>query len=511
MSLFLILSNKNQGIKVWLATFITSFLIVYIFYATARAVWIATSIEIMLILLYFISYKNKLADWFIWNSNKTYASIAGLLLTICLINLSPSGYTNFLTISVDNISSIAESASNDSSPRYLIWKVATDIFLDAPIIGTGLGSFAQNLSNEGYATWIINNTFRAHNDILELAVELGGLGVIILFITVISIIHGVFYILKKNNSNNNFFFYLVFVSLSGSFINLLFSFPYQMPVPNIIFGLYCGLLAKQLDKHLKPIKTFAISFSKRIKYSIVVVLFTILSILYSNTYVKWIIAYDKLERINQIGQFEQIDSIETPIYYSGMQQTLYRLGGNYFNKKDYYRSKSIDDHFLRIWPNHLDILFRAAYANNRLGNNDESLRLAKKLKQLEPKGLYNGYIIEMFVYLSLNELDKLEIAFNELISKPEELLNLNDDTYRFLIFFTLASKDLYKFAPMLYEKYIANHGYSCEVENNLAIHYFNLEQYVESSKHVKNTSGRAKDCLNPSLVELLKERKLIEN
>jgi hypothetical protein len=74
----------------------------------------------------------------------------------------------------------------------------------------------------------------------------------------------------------------------------------------------------------------------------------------------------------------------------------------------------------------------------------------------------------MFVYLSTNELDKLELAFNELISKPEEFLKLNDDTYRFLIYFTLGSKNLYKFAPMLYEEYIANHGYSCEVENNLA-------------------------------------------
>ena len=32
------------------------------------------------------------------------------------------------------------------------------MIFDAPLIGTGLGSFAQNLGNEGYATWIINNT-----------------------------------------------------------------------------------------------------------------------------------------------------------------------------------------------------------------------------------------------------------------------------------------------------------------------------------------------------------------
>ena len=67
----------------------------------------------------------------------------------------------------------------------------------------------------------------------------------------------------------------------------------------------------------------------------------------------------------------------------GMQQTLYGLGGTYFNKADYHRSKIIDMQFLKIWPNHLDVLFRVAYANNKLGNNDNALKLAKRLQQIE--------------------------------------------------------------------------------------------------------------------------------
>jgi hypothetical protein len=511
MSFFVILSNKNQGIKVWLATFITAFLFVYIFYASSRATWIATIVEICLFLSYLIIHRKKLSGWFKWSSNKTSASIAGILLIICLINFSSSGYTNFLTVSSDNISSISESASNASSPRYQIWKVTSNIFLDSPIIGHGLGSFSQSLANEGFATWNINNTFRAHNDILELAVELGAIGVIILFVNIIFIIHGVLCILKHNNSDTNVFFYLVFVSLTGSFINLLFSFPYQMPVPLIIFGLYCSLIAKQLDVYLEPVQSFSILISKQFKQICILVLISSLSILYFNTYGKWITAYDKLDRINQLGELDQIDTLETPIHYSGMQQTLYQLGGKYFNKGDYHRSKSIDNHFLKIWPNHLDVLFRVAYAKNKVGQNNEALELTKKLKKLEPNGLYNGFIVEMFIYLSTNELDKLELTFNELISKPEEFLKLNDDTYRFLIYFTLGSKNLYKFAPILYEKYIANHGYSCEVENNLAIHYFNLEQYYDSSKHVNNTFGKDRDCLNPKLIKLLEEIKLTES
>jgi hypothetical protein len=87
MSFFLILSNKNEGIRVWLATFITAFLLVYIFYASSRTAWIATIVEICLFLLYLIIYRKKLSGWFKWSSNKTNASIAGFILTICLINL----------------------------------------------------------------------------------------------------------------------------------------------------------------------------------------------------------------------------------------------------------------------------------------------------------------------------------------------------------------------------------------------------------------------------------------
>ena len=62
------------------------------------------------------------------------------------------------------------------------------MFVDSPIIGTGLGSFSQNLGNEGYATWVINNTFRVHNDLLELAVELGLIGILIFLSVVLFIL-----------------------------------------------------------------------------------------------------------------------------------------------------------------------------------------------------------------------------------------------------------------------------------------------------------------------------------
>ena len=148
-----------------------------------------------------------------------------------------------------------------------------------------------------------------------------------------------------------------------------------------------------------------------------------------------------------------------------------------------------------------------------MGHNKESLQYAKKLEKIEPQGLYGNYIIKLFVYsLEKNEVKFLQ-TYNELLSKPEHLLSIDKNTYLHLLFFTLESKELSKYAPMLYKKYNQYHPYSCDVENNIAVHYFNNEEFERSANYVKkvlerNNSLESK-CLNPMMLKLLKEKKLL--
>ena len=119
----------------------------------------------------------------------------------------------------------------------------------------------------------------------------------------------------------------------------------------------------------------------------------------------------------------------------------------------------------------------------------------------------------MFVFSSLKKTTKFEEVFNELLEQPEEFLKLNDDTYRFLVFFSLGSKNLLKKTEHLYKKYVAYHGYNCEVTNNMAIYYFNLEDFDNSANYVNLAITKEPitnlKCLNPTLVKLLNEKKLI--
>ena len=512
LSIFLLFSKHVQGLKFLALLGITSLVITYIIFTESRAAWLSIVIELLCVILYFLTSRAKIMQWIDWNKNKRNASIFAVLLILILINFSPSGVTNTFVEAAQTITSTASATDSSSIERFQIWQTAINMINDAPFIGTGLGSYSQNLANEGYATWTINNTIRVHNDLLELAVELGLSGIIIFFTAVISLVLGIFNILKQTSGEIHLFFCLLFVALIGSFVNMQFSFPYQMGFPLLLFGLYSGLIAKQLDHTVQPIKNFIFSIKTVHKKIILVVSSALIITIFYFTYFHWIKLYDQLEEINISGDFKQIQVVETPIYHSGIPYILSNLGGRYFIKGNYKQSYTIDKQVLKLWPNHLDVLFRVAYAEHKLNRNDRALELAKRLKKLEPQGLYNSYIVELFVYMSTKEINKFKQTFSNLLSQPESFLELNDDTYRYLLFFTLASKDLSKHAPKLYKKYIENHPYSCEVENNIAIHYFNLEQFDESAQHVMNalaTGPSQSECLNPQLIKLLDEKGLI--
>ncbi len=519
LSIFLLLSKQVQNLKAWALIIITSLVIVYITYTTTRSAWLAVFIELLLIALYLITNRIKLREWIDWNKNKGYATIFGILVILLLINLSPNSFSNnpilnnLFVDSSEKIYSLTDSVSGQailsSSLRYEIWQTALNMFYDSPVIGTGLGSYSQNLANEGYATWVINNTTHPHNDLLELAVELGIIGLVIFITVTISLIIGIVKIIKNTSSDVNFFYYLLFVALAGSFVNMQFSSPYQMAFPLLLFGLYSGLIAKQIDNTVGPLKIIIFPLKAVYKKIILGIATALIVIIFYFTYYFWINTYNQLEKINISKDFTNIEIIETPIYHGGMPGILYSLGGSYFNNGRYKQSSKIDEQLLKIWPKHLDALWRLAYAKHKLNQNTQALELATKLKKLEPEGLYNSYIVKMFVYSSTQEKNKFHQTFNEFLSQPEKYLKLSADSYRLLLFFTLSSKDLSHHAKIIYDKYIQYWGYLCEVENNIAIHYFNLEQFKLSAQHAIEAIKRNGNCLNPQLIKLLNEKGLI--
>jgi len=259
LSVFLLLSKQVQEARVWGLTTLVSLILVYVIYTTTRAAWLSISVEVVLVLAYLIFNRKKFKQWFDWNPNKRNASLFAIALTLILINLSADGFINILTVGSDTFGSIGDSANNTTAPRYLIWQTAINMITDSPLLGSGLGAYAHNIGTEGYATWIVNNVTHAHNDLLELTVELGLAGIALFTAVVIALLTSIVKILKNTEGETNHFYYLLFVALAGSFVNMQFSFPYQLAFPLILFGLFCGLLVKQSDALLKPMKELVLA------------------------------------------------------------------------------------------------------------------------------------------------------------------------------------------------------------------------------------------------------------
>jgi hypothetical protein len=291
-----------------------------------------------------------------------------------------------------------------------------------------------------------------------------------------------------------------------------FSFPYQMAMPLALFGLFLGLVVKEYDQIDISNKSFSIFIKPKYK-KLFFLFWLIICIIISIIYLSWIRAYGQLNEANSEKKYDDLSFLVTPVYHSDLPNLLSTTSGLAFRQNDYKLSASIDKHILSYWPNHIISLFRTGYGLHKMNRNKEALQYAQKLEKSEPQGLYGNYIIKLFVYSSEKNEDKFLQTYNDLLSEPEHLLSIDQNTYLHLLFFTLESKELSKYAPMLYKKYNQYHPYSCEVENNIAVHYFNNEEFERSANYVKKALERShlseSKCLNPILLKLLKEKKLI--
>ncbi|MGE4570897.1 MAG: hypothetical protein AAEF72_06145, partial [Gammaproteobacteria bacterium] len=155
-------------------------------------------------------------------------------------------------------------------------------------------------------------------------------------------------------------------------------------------------------------------------------------------------------------------------------------------------------------------LYRKSSSAQRLGNNDEALKYANNLKEASPEGLFVSDFIKLLVYNTESEKDKFLKLYNELLAKPEGLLAINKNTYHLLLSFTIGVDELSKHAPMLYQKYNEYHGYSCVVENNIAIHYYNDSKYTKSAEHMQIIIDKGDlNCIHQALLKPLQDRDLI--
>ena len=512
---FYLLSNRYQGILIpWLISFLTTSIIVFIFLTENRSAILSILTQLVFLIIFLIMKNKNKNKKNLLDKNKISAILLFAIAAVLIVKIPSLNFESYFETvkvdmgsvssinSIDNLDNSEKSISIDS--RFHIWSSAINMIKDSPIIGTGLGSFAHNIGNEGYSSLQVKGVQRAHNDVLETLVELGIFGLIGLILLLTSILTSIRKIYTTSSKEIGWIYCIVFVSLTGAFVNAQFSFPFQQAMPLVLIGLFLGIIANQHDKSSSAIKIINFNFKK-----LVLGFFCCIFLSISLIYVSWINVYNIWNDNNIKGQYNDLSFLDTPIYHSGILSLLSRTSAKYSRNNDYKTSILIDNHIIKHWPNHIISLFRLGYSSQQIGQNKDALVYADKLKILEPPGLYGNYIIKMLAYISENKTKEFHQTFEELLSKPERLLSIDTNTYHYLLFFTLESEKLSPLASSLYEKYIKYHGFYCEVENNIAIHYFNLEEFEKAAYHVNEAFQKGEKCLNPLLIEYLKNKKLL--
>jgi O-antigen ligase/Flp pilus assembly protein TadD len=244
-SFFLLENNRN--IKY---IYLTLLVVLYttLLICQSRGIWI--SIFLTLIVAFIIIFRYKLDNIFTKNKKwLIYLLIIFLAITVIYSTENPLNKSR-LTVTERALSTFEVAEDPSINTRFLMWKVSIEMFKDKPAFGLGIGTFKYHYLDYQAAYLIdhpnyIRNSGKAaeaHNEYLQIAAEMGIIGLIVF----LSIIFAFYYIVyqyfeKEDNKKNLLIIFGILMGITSCLIHCLFTFPFHVPALGAIFFILFGL------------------------------------------------------------------------------------------------------------------------------------------------------------------------------------------------------------------------------------------------------------------------------
>lgn len=384
------------------------------------------------------------------------AAAAALLVSLALINASPQGFGGAARAVSQAVTSLQHDIGSYSraqpSERYRIWSDTLSMVADRPILGSGMGSFSHNLLTDTakYETFA---PLRVHNDVLETGVELGAVGVVLLIAAAIGLLVCLWRVVQRGDLERRAFYLLLAAALFGSALNMQFSFPYQMPVPLMLFGVYAGLILKSAGGRVKTVTVRPLHWKASCAgVGAVCALALALNLSWLNT------VFDA-EGNTRAGVWRnpipQLAPLQ-PLCHRGIVQLFVRLASAMQTIDRYQESLGVADSIERCVPDSWvtrQIEIVGLYKAERW---DETIAALNAARGNAPVGNYRDYINLLATYTETKRHAEARAVFDELINEPEELLVKKPKTLRSIVLFALqveAVDAAKKFYRLLREHY----------------------------------------------------------
>jgi len=448
----------------------TSFLMLLaLFHGQARATWLAQIFTAVFIAGFLIFNRKKISSMIIWSRQKTAAVIIGLMLfavTSSFVNVKDElVYKPFYGAFTERMNSITTAAAKtegaDVYVRYMIWRACLNMIEDKPLMGSGLGGFFDNMLN-GYKNYRSMRTFRAHNDLLEYIAEVGIIGLLFLVIGMLGVLLAYISLLKKVDAKQQFLLTCIIAVIGGNLINSMFSFPYQLTLPQMMMAMFFAYILSVAHQHqIFEMRTIAISsFTKSIALSCAVVV--MLFVWFVN--VEWWGGYNRINKAMKDGS--KPFKTETWIFNQEQVPIIWAVGDALYTR----------------WPYEyvtLDMHYKSLMA---LGQTQQALILAERGLESAKQGLYGFYQKLFNFYLSQKNYAKAKEIMERLANVDDKYLALNNGGFDQLI---LMSMKLRIDPKPYYEKMQRVSEPNINTENNMVIYYLSIKDRDNATIHIK--------------------------
>lgn len=471
--------------EAWLYALAMCLVAMYAFYTRTRAVWLALFLETLLVGI-FILLDPRRATWLYWDREKTRSVATMTVVFLVMINFGQQGFQPFWRVAAFELNSIVtdigDNQGNDASPRYLIWSSTLDMIQDSPWIGTGVGSFFENINNGQYSIYSVMGVQRVHNDVLELAVDLGALGLLCLAAIIVTFCRQLYFLLLRAGGGQRLAYALLVIAVTGVMLEAQLSFPFELPVPLVMMALYMAIVIRGAD-HYAPEDVRVVRAGPWFNPLALTATTAMLAIV-SAINLQWLYDFHQVNRllINPLAnsQWKPASFLMSQAHITlarGVSEALATSGGDQI-------ALNVIIPVVAYWPEAPAHTLMMTRHNFHLERYEQAETWALKTIAVQPANTYIGELQLLDVYREQDAQEKLADIYTRMKLLPDEVISAYANTLNVLHFTSIMLQD-HASTPRFYTLYVQRYGQLAMMEANQAIFLLNVGNTEYALPHMR--------------------------
>ena len=257
-----------------------SLMIISVFYSFALAAWVSLGVQIILFLVvgWYLQAKRSTPIF----DKKLSLGMAGIVVLVLALMPIPkyksdSGFAPFLKetqLLIDQ----TDKTTRDNNIRIAIWTNSWEMIKEHWFKGIGAGNWVilypkyhQRVMIDRQMSVSVKHD-NAHNDYIEIVSEFGIIGTILFILFLVFLIRRIVLVFQRGEAADCFLILVPTLGLVGIYIDAIFSFPLQQPVPIYWVFMYSAI-AMVLSHKVRPLQEINVPFfTKKMQYVVAIAL-----------------------------------------------------------------------------------------------------------------------------------------------------------------------------------------------------------------------------------------------